>query len=261
MVNEKTFPGVWGVEYIIYFIVTTLLLVLGLFLIKRYVKKEKTIKVVVKITAACLLILFILNRIGYMIQYIYIEPVEGYSWLNVFPETLCSVSSLLFAIAVLFLKKDNFLIHGIIHMALLGAIETCLYPSFLNSQGLWEVGTITSLLYHTCMLFLALLVIITKYVNLTIKKWYIQPIVFMLIICYGLFYWQVILQGSNVDNILNINMPFISSMPILSSWWMIGLAYLAWDILFLYMYDHFVNKKSFKTINDEFIHFYLYINF
>lgn len=260
MLATNNYPGAWGVAYIIYFILSTIILVGGLILIKKYVKKEKTVKLIVKITAACLLALFITNRIGYMVRYIYIEPREGYSWLNIFPETFCSVSAFVFSIAVLFFKKDNFLMHGIIHMVILGALETCVYPSFLNDQGLWEVGTITSLLYHTCMLFLALLVIITKYVKLTIKKWYVQPIMFMVIICYGLFYWQVILGGDTPDNILNINQPFIKSLPTLTSWWMIGIAYLAWEIVFLSLYDYFVNKKSFKTIGYEFIHFYRYIN-
>lgn len=260
MINATTYPGVWGTAHIIYFAVTIVLLVGSLFLIKRYVKNERTIKLIVKITAACLLALFITNRIGYMVRYIYIEPREGYTWMSVLPETFCSVTSLIFSIAVLCFRKNNCLIHGSICMALVGAIETTFYPDFLNTQGLWEVGTITSLFYHTVMLFLVLLIIITNYVRLTIKKWYIQPIVFMMMICYGLFYWQVLLGGKNFDCILGINIPIIASQPILTSWWMFGIGYLLFEIIFLALYDRFVNKKTFKMIGFEFIHFYRYIN-
>lgn len=259
MINEQTFPGVWGTAHIIYFVLSVVLIVAGLFLIKRYVKKEKTIKLIVKITALALLITAITNRIGYMVQYIEIEHREGYTWASILPETFCSVSSFCLSISVLCSKKDSWSIHGFVHMALIGALFTVFYPDFLDTQGLWEVGTMTSLIYHSIMLFLALLVIVTRYINLTMKKWYVQPLFFMIIICYGLFYWKVFNIG-DYDTILGINQSLIKSQPILGSWWMIGIGYLLYELAFLTFYDHFVNKKDFKTIGNEFIHFYRYIN-
>lgn len=253
-------PGVWGVAHIVYFVISTVLLIASLMLIKKFVKNEKTLNLIIRITAGVLLALIIANRISYMIEYIYIQEGTGYTWLNIFPETYCAVSAFSISIAALFFKKDNWGLHATVYLAIVGAIITAVYPDFMNAQNLWAPGTMTSLIYHTVMLFLAILMIITKHVKLTTRKWYIQPLFIMGMLLYGLFYWQVILQGKQYDTILAINIPLVESQPILTSWWMVCIGYLLFELAFLFIYDHFVNKKDFKTIKDEFIHFYRYIN-
>ena len=253
-------PGTWGIAHIVYFVISTLLLVASLILIKRLVKNEKSKVLLVKIFAIILLVLILTNRIGYTIQYVVVEHREGYTWTYIFPETICAITAFGLSISSLF-KKDNWGLHAFIHLAIIGALIVHFYPNFLDSQNLWEVGTITSLLFHTFMLFLAILLIITDYIKLSTKKWYIEPLTYMALICYGLFYINIIGPGIvDIERILNINKPLVDSLPTLTSWWMIGIGYLLWTIVFLFIYDHLINKKSFKVIMDEFIHFYRYIN-
>lgn len=261
MINEQGFPGAWGIAHIVYFVITVILLVSSLILIKKFVKKEKSKVLLVKIFSAILLALIITNRIAYTVQYVVIDPIKGITWLYIFPETLCAVCSLMLSISLLFFKKDNCVTHAVIYMAAAGALLTTFYPNFLNSQGLWELGTMTSLIYHSLVLFLVILVVMVGYIKPTTKKWYHQPIAYMLIICYGLFYLNVLMPTiKDIFPVMNINLPLLASQPILTSWWMLGIAYFAFEMVFLLIYDHFVNKKPLKKIGDEFIHFYRYIN-
>ena len=253
--------GTWGIFHIVYFVISTILLIASLILIKRLVKNEKSKVILVKVFAAILLALIITNRIAYTVQYVSIEPIEGITWLYIFPETLCAVCAFVLSISLLFFKKDNHATHAIMYMALAGALLAVFYPTFLNEQGLWELGTMTSLLYHTFMLFLVFLVVVLNYVKPTTKKWFYQPITYMLIICYGLFYLNVLMPSiKDIFPVMNINLPLLTSQPILTSWWMLGIGYFLFEMTFLLIYDHFINKKDFKTIGDEFIHFYRYIN-
>ncbi len=250
----NNYPGSWGTFHIIYFVISTLLVITSLILIKKYIKKEKTLNLVIKITSLVLLLLIITNRISYTVQHVMIEHKEGYNWTYIFPETFCALSCLLFSISTLVGKKNNVLMHGSFYMALIGAFTVAVFPDFLNRQGLLEVGTITSLIYHTLMLFLALLVLITYYFKPSIKRWYIQPIVNISMICYGLFYLSVFCNGEAPFSILGINKPFVDGQPILCSWYMMSLGYLVFELLFTVIYELIINKKSIKKITYEFIH-------
>lgn len=253
--------GTWGIFHIVYFVISTVLLVVSLILIKKFVKNEKSKAILVKVFSAILLALIITNRIGNAIQRVNVEHLEGITWLYVFPETICGVCAFALSISLLFFKKDNGATNAVMYMAFAGGLASTFYPDFLNLQGLWELGTMTSVICHTVMLFLVCLVIILGYVKPSTRKWYYQPIAYMLMICYGLFYLNTLMPGiKDVLPVMNINLPLIRSQPILTSWWMLGIGYLAFEMGFLLIYDHFVNKKDFKVIGDEFIHFYRYIN-
>lgn len=261
MVNGATPVGAWSIPHIVYFVITTILIIGGLLLIKRFVKNEKTKVLLVKIFAAILLVTIITNRIAYTVQYVAMEQREGYTWTYIFPETLCALTAFCISISALCFKKDNWGLHAFTPMAFISALIVHFYPNFLDNQGLLEVGTITSLLFHTFMIFLSALIVMTRYVNLSTKKWYIESLTYIVFICYGLFYINVIGPGIvDKEPIMNINRPLVMSQPILTSWWMLGIAYLLWEVASLFAYDYFVNKKSFKTIGNEFIHFYRYIN-
>ncbi len=77
-----SFQGVYGVGHIIYLIISILLMVLGITIITKLVKKENTYTRIIKISGIILLILILINRISVTYYDVVISKREGYSWLK-----------------------------------------------------------------------------------------------------------------------------------------------------------------------------------
>ena len=82
-----SFQGVYGIGHIVYLIISILLMVLGIIIIKL-VKKEDIYFRIIKISGIILLILILINRISVTYYDVVISKREGYSWLNIIPNTL-----------------------------------------------------------------------------------------------------------------------------------------------------------------------------
>lgn len=83
------------------------------------------------------------------------------------------MTSLVLSLAVLLGKKDNVVLHFAWFLALLGAVITLAYPTFLN-QGptVFYLPTISGLLHHSFALVMVIALLIFNQIHITYKKWY-----------------------------------------------------------------------------------------
>ncbi len=177
-------PQIFGIEHIIYLIINIIGYIVGIILINK-VKDEK-MKMIIKIVAAILLIMVVLNRIS-------VAFIKYHDAYELVPSTFCGFSSFTLAIATLFGKKDNLYFHFICPLGFLGAILTLAYPDFIGqAASVFYLPTITGLLHHSIMLFLIIILTIKQYYIPTIKKWYALPIGLGLTMLLGVFEVYVI---------------------------------------------------------------------
>lgn len=258
MFSETEGPGVYCIPHIAFLAIMIPLLALGIILSIYYVKSEKANKLLIKITAGVLLALIITNRIAYTYQRVEIERLPGYTWGYLLPETFCGLSALFLSITVLVGKKDNILLHALVYFGLVNGVASTFFPVYLDRQGFFEVGTLTSLIFHVVLVFLSLTIILKKYMTPSIKKWYIVPLVYGLFCLIGLFEIQVL--DTPAKEAMSLFEPLVSALPTLTSWYMLGIEFTVLMIIVLFTYEHFANQKTFKQTAFEFIHFYRYIN-
>lgn len=247
-------PGVYSLPHIVYLAIMIPLVVAGIILVMKFIKEEKHIRLLVMITAGALLALIVTNRIAYTYQRVVIEGgtlfVDGevlhYTWGYLVPETFCGLSALALSLAALCFKKDNILLHALAYFGLINGIASSFYPVYLNRQGFFEVGTITSLIFHVVMVFLSLVIILKKYMVPTIKKWYAVPLVYAIFCLIGLFDVQVL--GTPEKEAMSLFEPLVSQLPHLSMWYSIGIALTVADIIFLFLHEIFANHKNFQVV-------------
>lgn len=255
--QEAVGPGMYCIPHIVFLAIMIPLFILGTFLVIKFVNSEKRIRLTILITAGVLLALVITNRIGYTYQRVVefngVMIIDGeeihYNWGYLLPETLCSMTALFLSLAVLCFKKDNILLHSLVYLGLINGLISSFYPNYLNVQGFFEVGTMTSLIFHFVMAFLCLIILLKKYMTPTIKKWYVTPITYAFFVLLALFEIQVLDTPAN--DAMSIFYPLTNSLPHLSKWYCIGPGLTLGVIVVLFLYEHFKNKKNFKAILRE----------
>ena len=223
-----SFQGVYGIGHIVYLIISILLMVLGIIIIKL-VKKEDIYFRIIKISGIILLILILINRISVTYYDVVISKREGYSWLNIIPNTFCGLSSLILSLAIIFGKKDNVVLHFISYLGIIGGIITMFYPDFLESQNFFDLRSVSGLLHHTIMVWLVIICMLTKYIVPTMKKWSIFPIGLSMVMTFGLFEKDCL----HFTKAMQIGEPLLKSAPIFTSWYVIGILILILHFLYL----------------------------
>lgn len=215
MTNE--FPGIYCTEHIIFLALFFILTAGGIFFILKYAKSEKTRNLIVKISAALLLAFIVTNRVSVTVAQIGSEP-ENYTWLNLLPYTFCGLASLVFALAALFGKDNNTVYHFIVYFGFFGGLATLFYPDFLETQTFWDIRSITGLLHHAMMVWMTSLLVATGKFRPNAKKWYVYPVGFCLVMALGVFE----LDALGFPEAMNIGKPLVGSLPVLTSWYVIG---------------------------------------
>ena len=118
--------NVFGTVHWIYLAITLTLSVVGLFCAKKFAKSEKSQKIILKCFAGALLIWILINRLSQVFRY------SNVRWEQIIPDSFCGMTSLVLSLAVLLGKKDNKVLHFAWFLALVGAVITIAYPTFLN---------------------------------------------------------------------------------------------------------------------------------
>lgn len=221
-------PKIFGIEHIIYMIISFALTITALILIKKFCKTEKSKKLAIKISGAVLLLFVILNNL-----FIYL-------WVNTFQlVSLCGTVSLLFAIFAIFCKKDSSCLHFITYTALFTGLIATIYPTYIGQGStIFFPSTITSLIHHSLSFYMAVLVLELGYITPNIKKWHAWPLGYFGLITFGLF--NIKIRGK-ADS-MNINSPLIANTPF--NWFYLALMFMAVYIVFLFVYDTIKNKKQ-----------------
>lgn len=160
-------PQLFGIEHILYIIITTVLASTGLLCAKKYAKSEKTQIIILKGLALFLFIAIMTNRLSQVFRY------DAVRWYCIIPDSFCGMTSLVLALAVLFGKKNNNVLHFVWLLGLFGGISTVIYATFLDQDiSFFYIPTISGLLHHSFSATLVVALLMFKQIDITYKKWY-----------------------------------------------------------------------------------------
>lgn len=203
-------PQVYGIEHILYIIITSAIGATGLLLIHRYAKSEKAKTLSLKGIALLLLISIVANRLSQVFRY------EETRWYCIIPDSFCGMTSLVLALAVLFGKRDNPIYHFIWLLGIFGGISTVIYPTFVSQhQSFFYLPTISGLLHHSLCAITVIALFMMKQIDLTYKKWYCVILGFTCYLTVGAFLMSVF----GMSDAFHIVEPLLSDTP-LTAWFM-----------------------------------------
>ena len=222
---------VFGLEHIIYMIVMSILMVISLVLIKRFVPKEKSY-IPIKIFAAIGFILIIINRIV-------VAKSRDATFLDFLPDSFCSIMGFVLPLTVLIFKPDTKIFQYAIFAGMIGGLLTFIYPDFLvYFDNIFNIHPFTGLLYHTNMFFIFLLCIVTKYFVPSFKRWASLPIGLAFMVVYAVFGNSVMGQSNN----MYLNAPLLEGTPL--TWWLVGILFILLYTIILQIYEMITLNKN-----------------
>ncbi len=211
----------FGIEHILYIVITTLILGGGLFFAHKYVKNKKNINIILKCLALCLFLSVMINRISQVFRY------DTVRWYCIIPDSFCAMTSLVLSLAVLFGKKDNGVYHFVWLLGLFGGISTVIYATFLD-QGptFFYIPTITGMLHHSFCATMVVALLMFKQINITYKKWYYTLFGFTCYLTLGAF----LMHTFKLSDAFHIAEPLLSGTP-LTAWVMAPMYAIAYAII------------------------------
>ena len=198
------------IGHILYMIITSCLIIFFLIKSKKLTNK-KTIKKIKFIIGCILFTIMVINR-ATLAYYgnIYTKYSPRVTGFMMFPNSWCSVASITLSFFLIFDIKHHFICFPI-WLSLFGGIMATIMPTYLNEQPYFELDTITSLLFHSIIIFSSLFLLVTK-------EYMPKPFDFLeftlgmlIITCVG--YIEKI--EFNYEFAMQVNEPFITSNHIL----------------------------------------------
>ena len=201
-------PQLFGIEHILYIIITTVVASAGLLLAKKYAQTEKSQTIVLKILAALLFVAIMTNRFSQVFRY------DTVRWYCIIPDSFCGMTSLVLALAVLLGKKNNNVLHFVWLLGLFGGISTVIYATFLDQDiSFFYIPTISGLLHHSLSAIVVVALLMFKQIDITYKKWYCTFFGFTCYLTLGAF----LMHTFDMSDAYHIAEPLISDTP-LTAW-------------------------------------------
>ena len=201
-------PQLFGIEHILYIVITTLLAVVGLLLAKKYATSEKAQTLVLKGIAAALFVAIMANRLSQVFRY------DTVRWYCIIPDSFCGMTSLVLSLAVLFGKKDNDVLHFVWLLGIFGGVSTVIYATFLDQDiSFFYLPTISGLLHHSLSATLVVALFLFKQIRITYKKWYCTLFGFTCYLTVGAF----LMHTFNMSDAFHIAEPLLPGTP-LTAW-------------------------------------------
>ena len=221
-------PKIFGIEHIIYMVISFALIISALVLIKIFCKTDKAKNIAYRISGAILLLSIILNN---LFIYLWVNTIQLVS--------LCGTVSLLFGIFAVVCKKDSSCLHFITYTALLTGLIATIYPTYIGQGAtIFFPSTITSLIHHSLSFYMAVLTLELGFITPNIKKWYAWPLGYFGLVTFGLFNIKIRGKGDS----MNINSPILQNT--IFNWFYLALMFIAVYTLFLIVFDTIKNKKQ-----------------
>lgn len=213
----------FGIQHILYIIISTVLCGGGLFFVYKFLKSERVRNIILKCIAALLFVSIMANRLSQVFRY------DTVRWYCIIPDSFCGMTSLVLSLAVLFGKKDNNVLHFVWLLGLFGGISTALYASFLD-QGptIFYLPTISGLIHHSLSATLVVALLMFKQINITYKKWYCTLFGFTSYLTLGAF----LMHTFNLSDAFHIAEPLLPNTP-LTAWVMAPIYAVAYAIILL----------------------------
>ena len=201
-------PQLFGIEHILYIIISTIVGSAILILSYKYAQGEKERTFVLKGLALLLFIAIMTNRLSQV--FCWGEP----DYKEIIPESFCGMTSLVLSLAVLFGKKDNNVLHFVWLLGLFGGIATVIYATFLpQGATIFFLPTISGLLHHSLSATLVVALLMFKQIDITYKKWYCTFFGFTCYLTLGAF----LMQTFNLSDAFHIAEPLFPNTP-LTAW-------------------------------------------
>lgn len=216
-------PELFGIEHILYIIISTLIGSGIILLSIKYKNDENKKNIILKVLGILLFISIMVNRLSQVFRY------DNVRWYCIIPDSYCGMTSLVLSLAVIFGKKDNAVLHFVWLMGIFGGISTVIYATFVG-QGptIFYLPTISGLIHHSFSAILTIVILIYKCINITYKKWYYTLFGFTAYITVGAFLMYVF----NMSDAFHIAEPLLPGTPLTA--WVMGPIYaVAYGIILL----------------------------
>lgn len=243
LILKSSAPQIFGWQHLTFLAVMIVLGGVSIILIKKYCKTEKSLSIAIKIYSSILLFFIIFNRISVAVR-------DGKA-IHFIPETFCGITSMTFSISGLFVKKNSGILHLSVYCALLGGSLGMIYPNFMVARpSFFYPVTISGLMHHVLMFFLALTMIVTGYFRPSLKKWAWLP----LGLCVMLSYGQFLLSLSDIfqyKDAMFLTKPLLSGSPF--TWWFCGIVLIALATIVevvVYLIDKKRIKKQIDVVDE-----------
>lgn len=216
-------PQLFGIEHILYIIITAVLASSGLLCAKKFAKTEKSQTIILKSLAFLLLAAIITNRISQVFRYGTVQ------WYCIIPDSFCGMTSMVLALAVLFGKKNNHILHFVWHLGIFGGISTVICATFLDQDiSFFYIPTISGLLHHSLSAIVVVALLMFKQIDITYKKWYCTFFGFTSYLTLGAF----LMHTFNLSDAYHIAEPLISGTP-LTAWVMAPMYAVGYGLILL----------------------------
>lgn len=216
-------PQLFGIEHILYLIISTLVASLALLLAKKYAKDEKAQEIFLRVLAALLFVAIMTNRLSQVFRY------DDVKWYLIIPDSFCGMTSLVLALAVLFGKRDNAVLHFVWHLGIFGGIASSIYASYVGqASSIFYLPTISGLLHHSLSATLVVGLLMFNQIDITYKKWHYTFFGFTSYLTLGAF----MMQAFDMSDSFHIAEPLIEG-TFLTAWGMAPLYAVGYAIILL----------------------------
>lgn len=216
-------PVLFGVEHILYIVISTLLgsvILLGGW---KLAKTEQAQARFLKGLALLLLAAIVTNRLSQVYRY------GDIRWYCLIPDSICGMTSLVLALGVLLGKRDNPVLHFAWLPGLFGGISTVIYAAFVGQgPSIFYLPTISGLLHHSLCAMMVVALFLFRQLRVTYKKWYCTLFGFTSYLTVGAF----LMHTFQMSDAFHIAEPLLPGTP-LTVWVMAPMYTAAYGIILL----------------------------
>ena len=231
-------PELFGIEHILYIVISTIVCTTVLLLTQKYAKTDKAVAIVLKSLAAALLVAIMANRLSQVYRY------DTVRWHLIIPDSFCGMTSMVLALAVLFGKRDNPVYHFVWLLGLFGGISTAIYATFVG-QGptIFYLPTISGLVHHSLSATVVVALLMFKQIDITYKKWYCTFFGFTAYLTIGAF----LMHTFDMSDAFHIAEPLLSDTS-LTAWVMAPIYAVGYGLILLAVELYKKHKKVKQTV-------------
>lgn len=230
-------PKLFGLEHILYIVISTIICTITLLCAYKYIKKEKNKEIFLKILAVFLFVSIITNRLSQVFRY------GDVRWYCIIPDSFCGMTSLVLSVVVMLGKKDNAGLHFVWLLGIFGGISTVIYATFVDQgSSIFYLPTISGLLHHSLSATLVVALFMFKYLNVTYKKWYYTLFGFTCYLTLGAF----LMQTFDMSDAFHIAEPLLPGTPLTA--WVMAPMYAGAYALILFLFEILRKRKKMKQL-------------
>lgn len=198
-------PQLFGIEHILYIVITAIAGGAGLLFAKKFAKTEKAQSNVLKLLGLLLFVSIVTNRLSQVFRY------GDARWYCIIPDSICGMTSLMLSLGVLVGKKDNGILHFTWLLGLFGGISTVIYATFLDQDvSFFYLPTISGLLHHSLAAMVAVAVLMFRYIEISYKKWHCTLFGFMGYVTVGAFLMNIF----DLSDAMHLAEPLLDDTPL-----------------------------------------------